>query len=174
MEQTDLLRESFPELAKDLKLNLASVLQPGALTDAQRFGVAIASAHAARSPRLASALSLDAKAAGVPEGVLDDAGAAAVLMAMNNVYYRFRHQIGKETYSQRPARLRMNRLVQVKGTKADFELMCLAVSAINGCEACVKSHEKTVLDAGLTEDQVHDAVRVAATVNASALVLTLG
>jgi len=174
MEQLELLRESLPEVARDIKLNLSAVMQPGTLTDAQRFGVAIAAAHSARNPKLASALSHDARAAAVPEGTIEDAVAAAVLMAMNNVYYRFRHQIGRETYSQRPARLRMNRLVAVKGSKADFELMCLAVSAINGCEACVRAHEKTVLEAGLSEEQVHDAVRVAATINAGALALTLG
>jgi lipoyl-dependent peroxiredoxin subunit D len=174
MEQLDLLREALPELARDIKLNLSSVLQPGALTDAQRFAVAIASAHAARNPTLASALTQDARTAGVTEGVIEDAVAAAVLMAMNNVYYRFRHQVGKDVYSQKPARLRMNRLVAVKGTKADFELICLAVSAINGCEACVRAHEKAVLDGGLSEEQVHDAVRVAATVSAAALAVGLG
>ncbi len=174
MEQVDLLREALPEVARDIKLNLSSVLQPGPLTDAQRFAVAIASAHAAKNPKLASALTQDARTAGVTDGVIEDAVAAAVLMAMNNVYYRFRHQIGKEVYSQKPARLRMNRLVAVKGTKADFELMCLAVSAINGCETCVRAHEKTVLDAGLSEDQVHDAVRIAATVSAAALAVGLG
>ena len=174
MEQLELLRTSIPDVARDIKLNLATVLAPGALTDAQRFSVAIASAHSARSPQLVSALTTDARTAGVADEVLEDAVAAAVLMAMNNIYYRFRHQIGKETYSQKPARLRMNRLVAVKGTKADFELMCLAVSAINGCEACVRAHEKAVLEAGLTEEQVHDAVRVAATINAAALALTLG
>lgn len=174
MSQLELLRESLPEVARDIKLNLSAVLQPGPLTDAQRFGVAIASAHSVRSGQLASALTQDARAAGVTDAVIEDAVAAAVLMAMNNVYFRFRHQVGRETYSQRPARLRMNRLVAVKGTKADFELMCLAVSAINGCEACVRAHEKAVLEAGLSEDQVHDAVRVAATVNGAALALTLG
>ncbi len=173
MEQLELLRETLPEVARDIKLNLSAVLQPGLLTDPQRFGVAIASAHAAKSPRLIAALTQDARTAAVSDGVIEDAVAAAVLMAMNNVYYRFRHQIGKDVYSQKPARLRMNRLVAVKGTKADFELMCLAVSAINGCEACVKAHEKTVLEAGLSEDQVHDAVRVAATIHAAALAFTL-
>lgn len=174
MEQLDLLREALPDVARDLKLNLSAVLQSETLTDAQKYGVAIASAHSARTPRLASALTTDAKAAGVTEAVIEDAVAAALMMAMNNVYYRFRHQIGRDAYSQKPARLRMNRLVAVKGTKADFELMCLAVSAINGCQACVQSHEQVVRTAGLSEDQVHDAVRIAATVNAVGLALTLG
>ena len=105
--------------------------------------------------------------------VIDDALAAAALMAMNNVYYRFRHLVGKEVYSEKPARLRMNRMVKPAGNKADFELFSLAVSAINGCGACMASHEQVVTVAGLTEDQVHDAVRIAATVNAAALALEL-
>ena len=106
-------------------------------------------------------------------GVLDDARAAAALMAMNNVYYRFRHQVDKPAYSQKPARLRMNRLVQPAGPKVDFELLCLAVSAINGCEACVRAHEAAVLEGGLSEDHVHDAVRIAATVHAAAVALEM-
>jgi alkyl hydroperoxide reductase subunit D len=112
-------------------------------------------------------------AAEVDPGVLEDARAAAVLMAMNNVYYRFRHQVGKDSYGQKPARLRMNRMLQPAGSKADFELMCLAVSAINGCEACVRAHEAAILAAGLTEDHVHDAVRIAATTHAAAVALEL-
>lgn len=92
-------------------------------------------------------------------------------MAMNNVYYRFRHMVSKPSYQMKSPRLRMNRLVQVLGSKADFELISLAVSAIGGCEACVKAHEQAVLEGGLSEDQVHDAVRVAATVNAAATAL---
>ena len=81
--------------------------------------------------------------------------------------------IGKEVYPQKPARLRMQRIARPAGEKADFELFCLAVSAINGCESCVQSHEKVVIEKGITEDQVHDAIRIAATVNAAAVALEL-
>jgi alkyl hydroperoxide reductase subunit D len=90
-------------------------------------------------------------------------------MGMNNVYYRFRHMVGKPGYSQMPARLRMQRIAQPATSKLDFELLCLAVSAINGCEACVKAHEKVVVEGGLTEEHVHDAVRIAAVVHAAAV-----
>jgi len=63
----------------------------------------------------------------------------------------------------------MNRLVKPATVKTDFELFSLAVSAINGCETCVKSHEAVVVEGGLTEDQVHDAVRLAATIHAAAV-----
>lgn len=90
-------------------------------------------------------------------------------MAMNNVYYRFRHMVGKEAYSQRPPRLRMQRLAQPAGAKVDFELFALAVSAVNACESCVQAHERAVLQGGLTEDHVHDAVRIAAVLHAVAV-----
>jgi len=94
-------------------------------------------------------------------------------MAMNNVYYRFRHMVGKPIYSEKPAGLRMNRLVQPATNKVDFELFCLAVSAINGCEACIRSHEAVVLQGGLSEEQVHDAIRIAAVVNAASVAIEL-
>jgi alkyl hydroperoxide reductase subunit D len=172
MPSLETLRASLPDSSRDIKLNLQSVLAGGPLTPAQRWGVAIASAIAAREPRLRDAL-VEAARAEVDAAVVEDAEAAAVLMGMNNVYYRFRHIVGKPSYGEKPARLRMNRLVKPATNRTDFELVCLAVSAINGCEACVRAHEVQVLEGGLTEDHVHDAVRIAATVNAAAVALQL-
>jgi alkyl hydroperoxide reductase subunit D len=87
------------------------------------------------------------------------------------VFYRFKHVIGKEDYEKKPARLRMQRLAQVASNKADFELFCLAVSAINNCQTCMVSHEAVVLKQGLTEDHVLDSVRIAATLHAAAFAL---
>ena len=174
MTSTDRLRELLPEPAKDIKLNLAAVMQPGALTPEQRWGVALTAVITARNPALRDALFADAAAAGVEPALLDDAQAAAALMAMNNVYYRFRHVMGKPAYSEKPARLRMNRLAKPATNKVDFELFSLAASAINGCEMCMRSHEEAVLKGGLTEDHVHDAVRIAATIHAAAVSLELG
>lgn len=169
MEHIDRLRETFPDVARDIKINLENVLTPGTLNAAQVWGTAIACAFAARHPAVVAAIQAEAQAAGVPAEVVDDARAAAVLMAMNNVYYRFRHMVDKEEYLQKPARLRMQRIAKVTSNKADFELFCLAVSAINGCETCVRSHEANVVEQGLTIDHVVDAVRIASTVHAAAL-----
>ena len=171
MSAVEILRDSIPEPARDIKLNLQSVLQAESLTAAQRWGVAIASAVAARSPRLRDALIEDARPH-VDAAVIDDALAAASLMAMNNIFYRFRHMIAKESYTQKPARLRMQRIAKPATNKPDFELFCLAVSAINGCEMCIRSHEEGVIGS-LSEDQVHDAVRIAATINGAAVALEL-
>jgi alkyl hydroperoxide reductase subunit D len=173
MERIESLRAAMPEAARDIKLNLQNVLASGApLTDDQRWGVAIASAYAARSPRLTEALLADAQAR-VGANVVEDARAAAALMAMNNVFYRFRHLVEKPEYEKRPARLRMNRIAQPLMSKVDFELLCLAVSAISGCGVCVRAHEKTVREGGLTEDHVHEAVRIASVMHASAVALEM-
>jgi alkyl hydroperoxide reductase subunit D len=172
MNGLETLRNAIPEAAKDLRLNLHAVLQPGALTKEQVWGVAVASAIAARNPQLRQATLEDALANVAPE-VVEDAKAAAALMGMNNVYYRFRHLVGREEYAQKPARLRMQRIAQVATNKADFELFCLAVSAINGCESCIRSHELVVREGGLNEDQVNDAIRIAATFHGAAVALEM-
>jgi alkyl hydroperoxide reductase subunit D len=172
MTSLDLIRQRIPEAARDIRLNLQSVMQEGSLSPSQRWGVALASAVASRNPALRAAVTRDA-AAVVEPAVIEDALAAAALMAMNNVYYRFRHMAGKPVYSQKPARLRMNRLANPAGQKVDFELFALAVSAINGCETCIQAHERVVLAAGLSEDHVHDAVRIAAAIHAAAVALEM-
>jgi alkyl hydroperoxide reductase subunit D len=100
--------------------------------------------------------------------VISDAVAAAGLMAMNTVYYRFRHMLGKESYEARPPRLRMSRMIQPATSKLDFELMSLGCAALAGCEVCIKNHEASLLHLGASEDACHDAVRIAAVVNATA------
>ena len=105
--------------------------------------------------------------------MIEDALAAAALMGMNNVYDRFRHLVGQESYASKPARLRMNRLVRPAASKLDFELFCLAASANNACESCIRSHEEVVTAGGLSEDAVHDAVRIAATIAGAAVALEL-
>ncbi len=172
MSTLEEIRESLPEAAKDLKIGLQSVLGAESLTPAQRWGVATASAFAARNPVLRDAMLAEARAAGTDDTVIDDARAAAALMGMNNVFYRSKHMLGA-AYEAKPARLRMQRIAKPAGAKVDFELMCLAVSAINGCEVCLASHEKTVRDGGLSEDAVIDAVRIAAVVHGVACAMEL-
>lgn len=173
MPGLDELRERIPEVARDLRVNLQTVLQEGgALSPAQRWGIAVACGHASRNRELAAALLAEAKGK-VDAAVIEDAQAAAALMGMNNVYYRFRHFIARDEYKTRPARLRMQRIARPATSKVDFELFCLAVSAVNGCESCLRAHEKVALEGGLTEDHVNDAVRIAATIHGAAVALEL-
>ena len=168
MEALEALRATLPDSAKDIRLNLSAVLAEGAPLDAdQRWGTAYAVALATLDSELAGALRAAARGR-ASETALDDAEAAAALAAMNNVYYRFRHRVGVESYAQRSPRLRMNRLAQTAGPRTNMELYVLAVSAYNDCETCVQAHEKLVRQNGLEEEHVHEAVRIAAVIAAAA------
>jgi alkyl hydroperoxide reductase subunit D len=171
MDALQTLAAAMPDTAKDIRLNLSSVLQSNVLTAAQAYGCAVAVAWAARCPALATALTA---AAGplLPPTAGADAQAAAALMAMNNVFYRFRYMVAKPEYEQLPPRLRMQRLAAPAASKLDFELFALAVSAANGCATCVQAHERALIDGGLTTAHVHDAVRIAAVAHAAAVALS--
>ncbi len=164
MPTLETLKESLGEETKDLRLNLGSVLGGGSLDEKQRYAVALASALFLKSQELAEAILADAGER-LDAETIADAKASAAIMAMNTVYYRFRHMIGKESYQHRQAGLRMTRMARPATNKALFELCSMACAALAGCETCIKSHEQSLLKEGLSEDQVHDAVRIAAVVN---------
>jgi alkyl hydroperoxide reductase subunit D len=166
----DALRDRLPADLKDIRLNLGSVLAAENLEPGQAAGVALAAARFVRCRDLAAAVEADLRA-GLGDGaapLVADAVAAAGLMAMNTVYYRFRHMLGKESYEARSPRLRMSRMGQPATSKQTFELMSLACAALAGCELCIRNHEASLLHLGASEDACHDAVRIAAVVNAAA------
>jgi len=169
----DTIRDSIPDYARDLKLNLGSVLSaPGApgLTEKQIWGVAVASAIASRNTEFARQIE-GLAAAHLDEAYLSASRAAAAIMGMNNVYYRFLHLVEDGEYANMPARLRMNVIGNPGIPKLDFELLSLAVSAINGCGMCIVAHEKTLRKHEVSRDTIQSAVRIAATIHAVAGVL---
>lgn len=173
MEHVDALREKLPDVAKDLRLNLQSVLTPERLSAEQNWGVALASAYFLGQVELCDAILADAKAAGVSDAYIEDAQAAAALMAMNTVYYRFRSLLGKPSYEQRPARLRMQRMAKPMTSKGEFELFALACAILAGCGTCIKAHEASVLKHDLTEEHVNDVARIAAVLNGVATAMKI-
>jgi alkyl hydroperoxide reductase subunit D len=166
----DALRDTLPDELKDIRLNLSSVLAGENLQPEQAIGVALAAAAFVRCRPLSQAIETDLRASGAAAAaaVVSDGIAAAGLMAMNTVYYRFRHMLGKESYEARSPRLRMSRMAQPATSKADFELMSLGCAALAGCELCIKNHEASLVKLGVSEDACHDAVRIAAVINAVA------
>jgi alkyl hydroperoxide reductase subunit D len=164
------LKDRLPDYAKDLKLNLGSLAAEAVLDDTLKAGTFVAAAFASRNPQVIAAI--DAEFAGrLAPADLAAAKAAAAIMGMNNVYYRFLHLVEDQEYARLPARLRMN-VIGAPGTaKENFELWSLAVSAINGCGMCLIAHEKVVRAAGLSAEQVQAAVRIAAVVHAVAVTL---
>ena len=79
----------------------------------------------------------EALLAAAPQGApIDDGIAAAALMGMNNVFYRFRHMIGKPAYGPLPARPRMQRLSQPTTPTPDFALTAIAAPAAHRRQPC--------------------------------------
>jgi alkyl hydroperoxide reductase subunit D len=159
------IAKSLPDFAKDIRLNMSSLMGDATLSDQQKFGVALACAHAGGMGPVIAAAEADA-AVHLSEAAANAARAAAAVMAMNNVYYRFLHLTSNKEYETLPARLRMNVLGSPGIEKADFELFALAVSAINGCGMCVDSHEAVLRQHGVSTQTIHTAVRFAAVIQA--------
>ena len=164
------LKALLPDYAKDLKLNLSSLAAETSLTQQQLAGTFIVSALASRQPQVIAAIN-DEFGPKLEPAALNAAKAAAAIMGMNNIYYRFVHLAGGD-YKKMPARLRMNVMANPGVEKVDFELWSLAVSAINGCGMCLEAHEKVCRDHGLSAEQIQAAVRIAATVHAVARTLS--
>lgn len=164
------LKDRLPDYAKDLKLNLGSLAAETVLNDTLKAGTFVASAIASRNPQVIAAVMAEFGPQLAPAD-LTAAKAAAAIMGMNNVYYRFLHLAENEEYTRLPAKLRMN-VIGAPGTaKENFELWSLAVSAINGCGLCISAHDKVVRAAGITTEQVQAAVRIASVVHAVAVTL---
>jgi len=146
------------------------VLAQEELTGQQAWGTLVACTMASGN-RQVTQTALEEAPRHLHPQALHAAKTAAAVMGMNNIFYRFRHLSGNPKYGTLPARLRMQAIRTHGGDPVDFELWCLAVSAINGCAACVDAHEKAVLEKGLTEEAVLAAVRIASVVHGLAAVM---
>ena len=169
----DSLKERLPDFAKDIRLNLSAIANDESLGEETKYGLLLACAIATRNPDVVAAFE-DEAATHLSDKARDAARAAASIMAMNNVYYRFVHLASNKTYQTLPTKLRMNVLGNPGVAKKDFELWSLAVSAINGCGLCIDSHEKVLQEAGVAAETVQTAVRFAAIIQATAVALEAG
>ena len=168
-------RDQLPSYAKDTKLNLGTLVtgdEVDGLTVNQAYGIALASAYATKHETLIDAVTAQA-ADTLSDEEVTAAKAAASIMAMNNVYYRFVHLVSDQEYATMPAGLRMNVIGKPGIDKVDFELYALAVSAINGCGMCIDSHTQVVTKAGITKAGVQSTIRIAAVINAAAQTLVI-
>lgn len=165
----DALRDLMPDYAKDISLNLSSLASETVLNDQQKWGCFLASAHAIGVAPVVRAIEAAAGAVLSPEA-MNAAKAAAAIMGMNNIYYRSLHLMKNQEYTTIPARLRMNVIANPGVDKLDFELWSTAVSAINGCGACLDAHESELRRHQVPAVQVQAALRIGAVVHAASRV----
>jgi alkyl hydroperoxide reductase subunit D len=164
------LRNAMPEYAKDTKLNLGKYVSGDdveGLNINQAYGIALASAYATKTQDVISAVYQQVQET-LSEAEITAAKAAATIMGMNNVYYRFVHLVSDKEYAKLPAALRMNVIGNPGIEKVDFELMSLAVSAISGCGMCIDAHVHEVTKAGISKAGVQSCIRIASVLNAAA------
>jgi alkyl hydroperoxide reductase subunit D len=160
------LAAALPAYAADIGQNLASVLEETLLTDQQKWGCFIASAHAVATPAVVQAIEAAASAVGLSDAAKAAARGAAAIMAQNNVYFSAINAMKNPEYRGLRARLRM-RITRDPGVElTDFHLWCVAVSAIHHCADCLDTHEAALRRRGAAPDAVQAALRIAAVTHA--------
>ena len=159
----------LPDYAKDIRLNVGSLVSDQTLGDQRKYGLLLATAHGSGYKPLVEAAEAEAEGKLSPEAA-NAARSAAAVMAMNNVYYRFVHLASNKEYGQLPAKLRMNVIANPGIEKVDFELFSLAVSAQNGCGMCIDAHEKVLKQHGIQAEVIQAAARFGAVMTAAATV----
>lgn len=150
-------------IARDLKLNLQKLLEQSSLDQHERFLILLAVASTLKCEKLISLAKHQLTFLSfTPEQILE-ASESAAIMAMLNTYYRFKHMINKDEDYQSAA-LRMNILAKPALGKISFEMLALAISILNGCEMCIRSHELVLREANVSVEKIHDLVRLTAVV----------
>ncbi len=156
-------------------MNLGSVLTEegsAGLTEKQIAMIALGSAYATKDRQVIAGIAA-ASATVLSTEEVTAVKAATTIMAMNNVYYRFTHLVTEASYSTMPAKLRMNVMANPGIDKVDFELISLAVSALEGCGLCIDSHVSVIAKHGISKEGIQSSIRIAATLNAVAQALDI-
>ena len=166
MEFLNALKDRIPDYAKDIRLNLDAVIARSSLAEADALGTALAAAYAARSKTIVDAIRQSGQ---LNETDTNAALSAAALMGMNNIWYPYVEMVNDPDLKTQRPELRMNAYATHGGVdKKRFELFALAASIVGKCHFCVASHYKMLKENGLTAQQLRDAGRIAAVVNAAA------
>ncbi len=166
-----LLNSAESRYLKDIKVSLSSALQAPSLQRKESMLIALATAVNEKNELLKNSFIEKSQEEGASEKEIAEAIACASLLSANNVYYRFRHFMNEEFYNNAQAGIRMNIMASPVLGKELFELISIAISAVNGCEMCVKSHEKTLVTHGTSKQRIHDAVRLAAVVRSLSVIV---
>lgn len=157
---------------RDLKLNVVGVLKSKTLSAKEAALLALAVAVNEKNDVLIAAFEAMSTKNEANAEEIAEAHACASLLSLNNVFYRFRHYMkGNEYYNNTPAGVRMSIMMNPVLGKEFFELMSIVVSALNGCEQCVTSHEHSIKALGTSEARIYDAVRLAAVIKSLCVVI---
>ena len=155
---------SFPDYAKDIKLNYSKVLNENVLNKQQLYGIILISSFATQNDLLKEAALKEVKDH-IDDVMIEDVYGAYSIMSMNAIYYRFTHLATEYDYSTLPANLRMQYLSKHKIDKSDFEMLCLAVAVIIGCGKCINAHEVVLRQNKISNIIIQATARIASIIN---------
>ncbi len=147
---------------KDLKINLGNGLQFQTLSKKESYLLALSVAINEKNYQAIDAFTYLANLEGANDQEIAETYTCVSLLNANNVLYRFRHFTKKDVYQNAPAGIKMSIMMNPVMGKEFFELMSLAVSALNGCELCVNAHEASLLKLGSSENRIFDAIKLTA------------
>lgn len=168
----DAIRSAVPDYAKDLRLNLGSIMTTSSLEPEMAWGSALTAALVCKNEAVIQGILEDAKEH-LDETHINGVKAAAAIMSMNNVWYKFTDLVKDEEVKKQPAKLRMNVMMNHGGvSQALFEGWSLAASVVNACGVCVNAHAAQMRKQELTAQNIVDIGRIAAVVKAIADTLT--
>ena len=164
------LINTFPDYAKDIKLNYSKILNEDILNKKQLYGIILISSFTTQLDSLKDA-ALEETKEFIDEELIEDVYGAYSIMSMNAIYYRFTHLATANDYSSLPANLRMQYLNKHKIEKADFELLCLAVAIIIGCGKCINAHEIVLRENKVSTQSIQTVARIASIINSIANIM---
>jgi len=166
------LKTKLPDYAKDLKLNLSTLINSQELSKVQLWGSILAAAYASNNTTVMKVFHNEA-AKNLSEQEITAVKAAAAIMAMNNIYYRFTHIVTKPDYAKMQPGLRMNIIGNPGVEKNDFELWCLVVSIVNACGKCIDAHETELASRGVSINIIQASAKIASVIHAIARTLDI-
>lgn len=171
-KEASLLLETDARYIKDLKINVSNALKNAQnLSAKEAYMIAYGVAVNEKFDLLKAAFASSGQEAGASKEELAEVVALTSLMNVNNIFYRFRHFAHKEFYNTQPAGIKMSIMANPVMGKEAFELISLVISAVNGCEMCVNSHESKLIKEGTPEIKILEAVKLGAIIKGLIAVL---
>jgi len=161
MQTLEDIKNSIPDFAKDTRLNFSSIIINSDHNNELVFGCAYACSLSLGNATIAKIFENECKSK-FSDDFVESIKSTVAIMTMNNTWYKYRDAMPSMEMKVGPQKLRVN----IMGTHAGldkllFESISLCISAVNGCQFCVKAHSQLLIDEGKSKDYILQIGRIA-------------
>ncbi len=146
----------------DLYMNIKRQLEAGKLSREDKLLIAVGIAAAAGSRDATNFFSAAAREVGLNGEEILAAISVATICNIFNSYYKFRHLAPQGDFEGFKAPFNANTFMRPGISTSRMELLCIAVSSMNGCSTCVGGHIEKAKSVGVTLEQIDEAIKAAA------------